>query len=217
MKRLLLAAVGLAGSLFAIPTAVATATSLPAVSAVAPASGSPPKVVLVTAQAPALPRYTVVAGDTLWALGIKFGRTWPNLASYNHVPDPNLILVGQVLTIPPASYLGASGGGQSINLTQAKPAAGGVQPTTHYIPPAPAPVTRSYSYGAPGSYQACVATRESGNGSGSSNIYGFLQGTWSSLGLAGSPGGASRAQQDAAFQMLYARDGRAPWSPYDGC
>jgi hypothetical protein len=67
------------------------------------------------------------------------------------------------------------------------------------------------------SFQACVAMRESGNGRGSSNIYGFLQPTWSSLGLPGSPGSASRAQQDAAFAMLYAKDGKAPWSPYDGC
>jgi hypothetical protein len=59
--------------------------------------------------------------------------------------------------------------------------------------------------------------RESGNGSGSPNIYGFLPSTWASLGRQGSPGAASRAEQDAAFWQLYARDGTAPWAPYDGC
>lgn len=70
---------------------------------------------------------------------------------------------------------------------------------------------------APESFRACVAWRESANGQMSSNVYGFLPSTWASLGLQGSPYTASRAQQDAAFQMLYARDGTAPWSPYDGC
>jgi hypothetical protein len=86
-------------------------------------------------------------------------------------------------------------------------------PTIHQQQVAAAPARSGSSSG----FQACVAVRESGNGSGSSNIYGFLQSTWSSLGLSGSPGSASRAQQDAAFAMLYAKDGKAPWSPYDHC
>jgi hypothetical protein len=73
------------------------------------------------------------------------------------------------------------------------------------------------SAGAAGGFQACVAYRESGDGVSSSDIYGFLPSTWASLGLPGSPYTATRAQQDAAFQMLYARDGAAPWAPYDGC
>jgi len=70
---------------------------------------------------------------------------------------------------------------------------------------------------ASGSFQACVMFRESTNGAGSSNLYGILPSTWSSLGLSGSPYTASRAQQDAAFQQLYAKDGTSPWSRYDGC
>jgi hypothetical protein len=73
------------------------------------------------------------------------------------------------------------------------------------------------SSGAAGGFQSCVAYRESGDGAYSSDIYGFLPSTWASLGLSGSPYTASRAQQDAAFQLLYARDGTAPWAPYDGC
>jgi hypothetical protein len=62
-----------------------------------------------------------------------------------------------------------------------------------------------------------VALRESGNGSGSPNIYGFLDSTWHSLGYPGSPGSYSRATQDQAFTRLYAQNGTAPWAPYDGC
>lgn len=70
---------------------------------------------------------------------------------------------------------------------------------------------------APESFRACVELRESGNGRGSSNLYGFLPSTWASLGRSGSPGNASYSEQTAAFEQLYARDGRQPWAPYDGC
>jgi hypothetical protein len=59
--------------------------------------------------------------------------------------------------------------------------------------------------------------RESTDGAGSSNLYGILDSTWHSLGLWGSAGAASPAQQTAAFEELYARDGVQPWRPYDGC
>jgi hypothetical protein len=62
-----------------------------------------------------------------------------------------------------------------------------------------------------------VAFRESTDGTLSSNIYGFLQSTWSSLGLPGSPYTAPASEQAQAFQTLYASDGTAPWAPYDGC
>jgi hypothetical protein len=71
--------------------------------------------------------------------------------------------------------------------------------------------------GAPGSFQACVAWRESSDGTASSDVYGILQFVWSDLGFAGSPYDASLATQDAAFWKLYDEDGTQPWAPYDGC
>jgi hypothetical protein len=59
--------------------------------------------------------------------------------------------------------------------------------------------------------------RESTDGAGSPNLYGFLPSTWASLGRSGSPGQYSYAVQTAAFEQLYARDGPTPWAPYDGC
>ncbi|MGB7876754.1 MAG: GH25 family lysozyme [Anaerolineales bacterium] len=44
--------------------------------------------------------YTVKAGDTLSAIALKFGTTVKAIADLNHIPDPNLISVGQVLNIP---------------------------------------------------------------------------------------------------------------------
>ena len=77
----------------------------------------------------------------------------------------------------------------------------------------------SSGYGAPGSFQQCVAWRESGNNptASSSGLYGILPSTWASLGYSGTAGSASVAQQNQAFQQLYAQDGTSPWAPYDGC
>jgi lysozyme len=44
--------------------------------------------------------YVVKAGDTLSAIAIKFNTTVKAIADANHIADPNLISVGQVLTIP---------------------------------------------------------------------------------------------------------------------
>jgi len=50
--------------------------------------------------------YVVVSGDTLSGIALKFygngGATYYNqIAQANHISDPNLIYVGQVLVIPP--------------------------------------------------------------------------------------------------------------------
>ncbi len=44
--------------------------------------------------------YTVVRGDTLYTIAIKFGTTVAALAAANNIANPNLIQVGQVLVIP---------------------------------------------------------------------------------------------------------------------
>lgn len=43
--------------------------------------------------------YTVQAGDTLSAIASKFGTTWQDLAQKNGLANPNVIYVGQTLTI----------------------------------------------------------------------------------------------------------------------
>src|SRR5262249_41966583 len=58
-----------------------------------------------TAAPAPLPKVTVKSGDSLSAIGARTSRTWPQLAGYNHIPNPDLIYPGQVLTIPPATYV----------------------------------------------------------------------------------------------------------------
>lgn len=43
--------------------------------------------------------YTVQAGDTLSGIAAKFGTTWQDLAQKNGLANPNVIYVGQTLTI----------------------------------------------------------------------------------------------------------------------
>ncbi|MBI5960140.1 MAG: LysM peptidoglycan-binding domain-containing protein [Chloroflexi bacterium] len=44
--------------------------------------------------------YTVVAGDSLYRIALKFGTTTSAIAALNGITNPNLIYVGQVLKIP---------------------------------------------------------------------------------------------------------------------
>jgi peptidoglycan DL-endopeptidase LytE len=68
---------------------------------------SMPATVGLPAAAPRGAAYRVVAGDTLGSIAARFGTTVAALAAANHLPNPNLIYVGQVLT------LGASAGNSS--------------------------------------------------------------------------------------------------------
>jgi LysM repeat protein len=185
------------------------------------ASDPAPRVTVKKAPAP-LPRVTVVSGDTLSGIGARTHRTWQQLASFNHIANPNLIYVGDVEVIPPATYVAGPMSLPTVAPSYTPPVRSYSAPVVHYSAPVvrytprPAPVV-SRSYGASGSFQSCVAFRESTNGAGSSNIYGILNSTWASLGRSGSAYTASRSEQDAAFAQLYARDGAQPWAPYDGC
>lgn len=47
--------------------------------------------------------YTVVAGDTLSKIAVKYGTTYQKLAAYNGITNPNIIRVGQKIKIPGAA------------------------------------------------------------------------------------------------------------------
>jgi len=68
------------------------------------------------------------------------------------------------------------------------------------------------------SFEQCVAWRESGDTpTDPDGLFGILPSTWAELGYSGTAGQASVAQQDVAFQRLYAEYGAQPWAPSDGC
>lgn len=183
-------------------------------SSVVPASDPPPKV--ETVQAP-LPRVTVSLGDTLSGIGARTHRTWQQLAGWNHLPNPDLIFVGQVFTIPLESY---------------------VPPLPTYTPPATPAVSISTSGGGGGSETqvapvqrassgtagpspsgvwGCIAQHESGmqNDNTGNGYFGYFQfdaSSWTAAG--GGPGGPtaySYSQQLAVAQHWQAMAGWGAW------
>ena len=44
--------------------------------------------------------YTVKPGDTMIRVGLESGQNWKDLVKWNNLDNPNVIEVGQVLTIP---------------------------------------------------------------------------------------------------------------------
>ncbi|MGY0267550.1 LysM peptidoglycan-binding domain-containing protein [Limosilactobacillus fermentum] len=67
----------------------------------------PGQVLKVTGTASQESTYYVQAGDTLSSIATKFGTTISNLASLNHISNPNVIYVGQKI------YVGEAAQGQS--------------------------------------------------------------------------------------------------------
>jgi lysozyme len=53
-------------------------------------------------------RYTVKRGDTLWAIARRYGTTVAQIASLNHIANPNRIYPGQSLEIPGRSQAAAT-------------------------------------------------------------------------------------------------------------
>ena len=185
--------------------------------------------------------HTVQPGDTLSGIAAQSGVSLINLEAANSwIKNPNLIYVGQQVTVPDgksggtASAAGASATGASTAGDGDSDSDDGVVTST----PAPsvpsstpsasagsssasaaAAVSPASGGSAPSSFQQCVAWRESGNNptASSAGLYGILPSTWASLGLSGTAAQASVAQQTAAFQQLYAKYGTSPWAPYDGC
>ena len=45
--------------------------------------------------------YTVASGDTLIGIGSRFGVNFMQIAQWNNLQDPNMLRVGQQLTIYP--------------------------------------------------------------------------------------------------------------------
>jgi hypothetical protein len=106
--------------------------------------------------------------------------------------------------------------------TAAKPATATVQPATTATqsPAASQPASTSGQPLTAGmsAFEQCVAWRESGNTpTDPDGLFGILPSVWAQLGYSGTAGQASVAQQEAAFNQLYAQYGAQPWAPSDGC
>ena len=157
--------------------------------------------------------HTVQPGDTLSGIAAENGVSLASVEAANpQIRDFNLIYVGDLVNVPD---------GQSGESAPAPVAPSSSAPADSSAASSASSGTSAapVSSGGGSSFQQCVAWRESGNNptASSAGLYGILPSTWASLGLSGTAGSASVAQQNQAFQQLYAQDGTAPWAPYDGC
>jgi LysM repeat protein len=148
--------------------------------------------------------HTVRAGDTLSGIAAGAGVSLSRVEAANpQIANPNLITVGELVNVPD--------GRPGTSVTPA------VTPAAT-VPASPAAASSGPQAGATSSFQQCVAWRESSDTpTDPDGLYGILPSTWASLGYSGTAGEASVAQQNEAFQRLYAEDGTQPWAPSDGC
>ncbi len=113
--------------------------------------------------------------------------------SVKHTTATTVAKPATTATQPPGSQSG-SGGGQAATTSSQ-------------------PLTTGMS-----AFEQCVAWRESGNTpTDPDGLFGILPSVWAQLGYSGTAGQASVAQQEAAFNQLYAQYGSQPWAPSDGC
>lgn len=174
------------------------------------------------------PRVTVRAGDTLSGLGTRTHRSWIALATYNRIPNPDVIYPGQTLMIPPASYRPPPG----TSYTAWKPLSRIVSDrpsSTAWAPSSPAKPQVSELLGSssggssgPTGTWACIASHESGGnpsentGNGFYGMYQFTMSIWLANGGTGNPADASAATQTAVAQRIQAQQGWGAWPVTSG-
>jgi LysM repeat protein len=172
-----------------------------------------------------LPTVNVQPGDSLSTIGARTYRTWVQLAAYNHIGSPDLIYAGQVLTIPPATYVPVAVSISAPPATSGNSNNYGASPVSHYTPI----VSGTHSTYTPASsgpsssgsgIWGCIAAHESGGNPGANTgngYYGMYQDTQSSWaaagGLAYAPRAdlASAAAQTAVNQRIQAQQGWSAW------
>lgn len=171
----------------------------------------------------ALAVHLVQPGDTLSGIAASHGVSLASVEAANpQITNYDLIYAGQRINLP---------GG--VRFTHSQPSFGSSQPssssagsssTSSHSRSSSSPSSISsagYSSpdladipGVPRSFAACVAFRESTNGTNQAyngGVYGII--TASGINV----NGQSLAAQKAAFAKLYAQYGTSPWSPSDHC
>jgi len=184
----------------------------------------------VAGGAMALSPIIVQPGDTLSGIAADNGVSLSSIERANpQIANPDLIYVGQKVHLPGPNTVTVGGGAGDgmgaptkpvpVPKSDTSPSAGSVSSSDLADVP-----------GVPRDFAACVAFRESSNNPKSVNsvpgfegmgggAYGIMDYVWqgSDLNKSGQPYDASLAEQKEAFSKLYAKYGKQPWTPSDGC
>ncbi|RZU19962.1 LysM domain-containing protein [Kribbella rubisoli] len=164
--------------------------------------------------------YHVKAGDTLSEIAQANGADWHELARINNLKDPNLILIGQTLTLDGAKK--ATPASKVVKKSETRPHTDKKATTKK----ADRDVRSSRSEDRPkassgkanlsGAWAKVANCESSGNprAVNAAGYYGLFQfdlQTWRSVGGSGNPAKASAAEQLMRAKKLYARSGASPW------
>jgi LysM repeat protein len=162
---------------------------------------------LPVAGAMAIGPIVVHPGDTLSGIAQSLGVSLSSVEAANpQITNPDLIYAGNLVNVP------GSSSGPARHATVQHAASN---------PPAAATSSGSFSTsdladipGVPRQFAACVAFRESTNGTNQAyngGVYGIIRASGINV------NGQSLAAQKAAFAKLYAQYGDQPWRPSEGC
>ena len=159
--------------------------------------------------------YKVKAGDTLSEIAQANGADWHHLAKINNLKDPDLILIGQTLSLDGVKKATAPA---KKKVTAQKVETKKVRKTERKVRSSrsqdrPASSAKANLSGA----WAKVANCESGgnpravNAAGYYGLFQFDLQTWRSVGGSGNPTNASAGEQLMRAKKLYAQRGASPW------
>jgi murein DD-endopeptidase MepM/ murein hydrolase activator NlpD len=142
--------------------------------------------------------YTVKAGDTLSEIAQANGADWHHLAKINNLDNPDLILIGQTLTLDGVKKATAP------RTTSKKVETKKVRKTERKV-------RTSRSEDRPATSVSMSAAWRKVNPAGYYGLFQFDLQTWRSVGGSGNPAKASAAEQLMRAKKLYAQRGASPW------
>jgi LysM repeat protein len=153
--------------------------------------------------------YTVKAGDTLSEIAQANGADWHRLARINHLKDPDLILIGQTLTLDGVKKSTAP---RKVRKVETKK----IRTTERKVRTSRSTDRPSARASLSGAWAKVANCESSGNprAVNPAGYYGLFQfdlQTWRSVGGSGNPTNASAAEQLMRAKRLYAERGASPW------
>jgi LysM repeat protein len=162
--------------------------------------------------------YQVKAGDTLSEIAQANGADWHELARINNLKDPNLILIGQTLSLDGVKKAATPAPKKVTEKSEAKKTSKSekTERKSRSSRSEDRPSTKSGKANLSGAWAKVANCESSGNprAVNPAGYYGLFQfdlRTWRSVGGSGNPAKASAAEQLMRAKKLYAQRGASPW------
>jgi LysM repeat protein len=158
--------------------------------------------------------YVVKPGDTLSEIAQANGANWHELARANNLKNPDLILIGQTLTldgVKKAADTTPRKVSKKVESREVRKSERKVRSSRSADRPA-----SSAKANLSGAWAKVANCESSGNpravnGAGYYGLFQFDLQTWRSVGGSGNPAKASAAEQLSRAKKLYAQRGASPW------